>query len=91
MSLHGLTKLRKLGAFGNTFDNIDYDCDTTYETVNMHNGIDLRITPANGGTIIHIKNEDGEIGDLYVIDESKDLGCELGKILTMHLLRKEKR
>lgn len=87
MSLNGL-KLKKLGHFDDIEYDIDYD--TTYDTVTMHNGIDLRITPANGGTIVHIKNDDGEIGELYVIDDAKDLGVELGKILTMHLLKKEK-
>jgi len=51
--------------------------------------LNLKITPASGGTIVEIDHNESRVGDLYVIDESKDLGTELGKIITMHYLKKD--
>lgn len=62
-------------------------CELDYQR-----GISIRILPANGGTIISIKSEvDPGIAsktDLYVISEGQDLGAEIGKIITMHHLKK---
>ena len=54
-------------------------------------GISIRIVPASGGTIISIRNETNFTGssDLYVIHESQDISAEIGKIITMHLLKKD--
>ena len=53
-------------------------------------GITIRILPANGGTILSIRdeNEPSRAGDLYVIGQDQDIGSELGKIITMHYLKK---
>ena len=52
--------------------------------------IDIRITPATGGTIVSIlRGEYGTVPDLYVVGEDQDLGVELGKIITMAFLKKE--
>lgn len=51
-------------------------------------GVDLRIVPATGGTIVSIRSGYGAASDLYVINEDKDLGTEIGKIITMHYLKK---
>ena len=57
--------------------------------VNTHNTITIRITNATGGSIVEIVNNGGEISnEVYVVDESKDIGVELGKIITMHHLKK---
>jgi hypothetical protein len=56
-------------------------------------GLSLRIVHATGGTIVAVKDEGGEgvmgRSDLYVIADSSDLGTEIGKILTMHYLKRE--
>lgn len=56
-------------------------------------GIALKIIPANGGTIVSIRFERAEMitmaPDLYVIPEGRDIGAEIGKIITMHHLKKE--
>ena len=57
-------------------------------------GLVLRITPANGGTIISIRADSPmtmspSAPDVYVIAEGQDLGAEIGKIITMHYLKRE--
>ena len=53
-------------------------------------GLGIRIVPANGGIIISVRDENdpGSASDLYVISESQDIGAEIGKIITMHYLKK---
>lgn len=51
-------------------------------------GINIKLIPANGGTIISINHDPSAISDLYVIPESADISAELGKIITMHYLKK---
>jgi hypothetical protein len=54
-------------------------------------GLTVRILPANGGIIISIRDENGtaQNSDLYVISGEQELGNELGKIITMHYLKKD--
>jgi len=53
-------------------------------------GIDLRITPATGGTIVSVSQRGyGKKADLYIVSSDQDLGAELGKIITMSCLKKE--
>lgn len=54
-------------------------------------GLTIRILPANGGIIISIRDENNPSmsGDLHVISHNQDIGEELGKIITMHYLKKE--
>ena len=53
-------------------------------------GMDIRITVANNGTIISVKREGyGNKPDLYLVHEDQDLGQEIGKIITMSCLKKE--
>ncbi len=57
-------------------------------------GLDIRVSPANGGWIISIHPSTYSVGyavepDLYVVHEDQDIGTELGKIITMHCLKKE--
>lgn len=53
-------------------------------------GMSIRIVPANGGIIISVRDENNPSGssDLYVINQEQDLGNELGKIITVHYLKK---
>lgn len=53
-------------------------------------GLSIRLLPANGGTILSVRddNDPGRAGDLYVIGQDQDIGSELGKIITMHYLKK---
>lgn len=54
-------------------------------------GLDLRVTPANGGYVVsvNLKNNFSSEPELYIISEEKDLGAEIGKIITMSCLKKE--
>lgn len=52
-------------------------------------GIDIRITPANGGSIVSVNHRNNTIPDLYVVTEDRDLGAEIGKIITMSYLKKD--
>ena len=54
-------------------------------------GISLKIVPANGGTIVSIRFDQDHhtVPHLYVLAEGADLGAEIGKIITMHYLKKE--
>lgn len=54
-------------------------------------GLNIRVLPANGGTIISIRDENNyhSQSDLYVISDSQEIGEELGKIITMHYLKKD--
>jgi hypothetical protein len=49
----------------------------------------IRITPANGGTIISIKDEldFGAKPELYVLTQDQNLAEEIGKIITLHYLK----
>ena len=53
-------------------------------------GLNIRVLPANGGTIISVRRERdlGGEAELYVIGDAEDLGAEIGKIITMHFLKK---
>ena len=53
-------------------------------------GINIRVVPANGGTIISIRDENQYSGasDLYVVGQDQDIGTELSKIITLHYLKK---
>lgn len=50
--------------------------------------ISFDIHTAHGGFVVRVTNGYGSEGDMYVIDDSKDLGQELGKIVTHHMLAK---
>lgn len=54
-------------------------------------GVTLKIMPANGGTIISIRNDSSfsSVADLYVIAEDQDIGSEIGKIITLHYLKRK--
>jgi|688.fasta_scaffold989281_1 hypothetical protein len=49
----------------------------------------LSIHQATGGYVVTIdKGQYGEEPDMYVIDSDKDIGTEIGKIITHHTLSK---
>jgi hypothetical protein len=50
--------------------------------------ISFDVHTAHGGYVIRVHNGYTTDGDLYVIDHDKDLGQELGKIVTHHTLVK---
>ena len=50
--------------------------------------ISFDIHTAHGGYVIKVSQGYGNDGDMYVIDDAKDLGQELGKIVTHHMLAK---
>jgi hypothetical protein len=55
------------------------------------NGFRLQVYKANGGVVVETKRydmrKDEDRNSLYVITEDKDLGEEIGKIITMENLR----
>jgi Ni,Fe-hydrogenase III component G len=65
---------------------IDEQC-TSLES----NGFRLQVYKANGGVVVETRNydhrKDENRNSLYVITEDKDLGAEIGKIITMENLR----
>lgn len=66
-----------------------YSIGTQHE---FETGMDLRITPAHGGYIISLSHRNsGNVPELHIITEDKDLGTEIGKIITMSYLKKENR
>jgi len=50
------------------------------------NTLTLKITPANGGTIVSVQNPSGQ-EDLHIIPDGVDFDRELGKIITMNRLK----
>lgn len=55
------------------------------------NGFRLQVYKANGGVVVETRTydrrNDENYNSLYVITEDKDLGAEIGKIITMENLR----
>ena len=55
------------------------------------NGFRLQVYKAKGGVIVETRNydprKDENRNSLYVVTEDKDLGSEIGKIITMENLR----
>ena len=47
----------------------------------------IKITPANGGTIVQMQTNDYASGELYIIPDGIDFDRELGKIITVSKLR----
>jgi hypothetical protein len=47
----------------------------------------IKITPANGGTIIQMQTSDYATGELHIIPDDADFDRELGKIITISKLR----
>lgn len=47
----------------------------------------VKITPANGGTIVQMQTSDYASGELYIIPDGVDFDRELGKIITVSKLR----
>jgi hypothetical protein len=57
-------------------------------TTNRDVGLNVKIVPASGGTIVSISDMSQIGSDLYIIHESQDIGQELSKIITLHYLKK---
>ena len=47
----------------------------------------IKITPANGGTIVQMNLQEYSNGELYIIPDGVDFDRELGKIITMSKLK----
>jgi hypothetical protein len=47
----------------------------------------IKITPANGGTIVQMQTNDYGNGELHIIPDGTDFDRELGKIITMSKLK----
>ena len=51
--------------------------------------ISFDVHTAHGGYVVRVSQSYGVEDDMYVISDDKDLGQELGKIVTDHTLSKE--
>jgi len=49
--------------------------------------IAINIYSANGGYIMEVATHPGQVNDLYIVPEDQDLGQEIGKIITMKVLK----
>ena len=49
--------------------------------------ITIKITPANGGTIVQLHLQEYSNGELYIIPDGADFDRELGKIITISKLK----
>lgn len=47
----------------------------------------IKITPANGGTIVQMNAQEYGQGELYIIPDGADFDRELGKIITLNKLK----
>jgi hypothetical protein len=64
---------------------------TSSRSVDANNGFNIKVYRASGGTVIETNMydqvKDREHRGLFVVTDDKDLGQELGKIITMENLR----
>jgi hypothetical protein len=78
--------------------NDDYETDYSGNAISIEecqslssDGFKLQVYKANGGIVVETRNydhrKDENRNSLYVITEDKDLGAEIGKIITMENLR----
>ena len=78
-------------AHQHTLKAIDLGALGSTESHPFGEGLDIRITPANGGTVVSVitSSPSGMLTkpNIYVISDKDDLGTELGKIITMVCLK----
>jgi hypothetical protein len=78
--------------------NDDYETDFSSNAISIEDcqnlsseGFKLQVYKANGGIIVETRNydrrRDENRNSLYVVTEDKDLGAEIGKIITMENLK----
>jgi hypothetical protein len=78
--------------------NDDFETDYSGNAISIEerqglnsDGFKLQVYKANGGIVVETRNydhrRDENRNSLYVITEDKDLGAEIGKIITMENLR----
>ena len=69
--------------------NINPNGNMGYNTSSPQNNqtMTIKITPANGGTIVQMHTNDYSNGELYIIPDGEDFDRELGKIITMSKLK----
>ena len=77
--------------FEEDLEESDYASATIEESKFNSEGMRLQVYKANGGFVIETRRYDRKNDDnrnsMYVITEDKNLGEELGKIITMECLR----
>jgi hypothetical protein len=79
-------------SLGNGVGTIDlgpYSMSDTYAKKFPNQKINISVHGANGGYIMEIATQPGQVGELYIIPDGQDLGHEIGKIIT-HTMLKEK-
>ena len=73
-------------------DDYEQDIPQTIEADRLNSeGMRLQVYRASGGFVIETRNydrrKDENINNMYVITDDKELGAEIGKIITMESLR----
>jgi hypothetical protein len=78
-----------IGAGGSGVLSINPNGNMGYNTSSIQNGqtLTLKITPANGGTIVQVQPLEFGSADLHIIPDGSDFDRELGKIITMSKLK----
>jgi hypothetical protein len=64
--------------------NMVYNTGSTPQTTQT---MTIKVTPANGGTIVQIHVQEYSAGELHIIPDGADFDRELGKIITMSKLK----
>ena len=72
-----------------TIDLGPYSMADAYAKKFPNQKINISVHGANGGYIMEIATQPGQVGELYIIPDGQDLGQEIGKIIT-HQMLKEK-
>lgn len=73
----------------NTIPTIDIGQLSGYGEKRLPNKkVAISVHEAHGGYIIEINTNPNTIGELYIVGEDKDLGVEIGKIITHAVLKK---
>jgi len=85
--------MNQISAIGGGYHGPGAALGGTYSIGPQHEfnqGFDIRITPATGGYIISVMQRNSmNSPELHIVTEDRDLGAEIGKIITMSCLKKD--
>jgi hypothetical protein len=76
-----------LGGSMATIDLGPYSMSDTYTKKFPNQKINISVHGANGGYIMEIATQPGQVGELFIIPDGQDLGQEIGKIITHKMLK----
>ena len=76
-----------LGGVQNGTININPNGYSITQSPQTNQTMTIKVTPANGGTIVQLHLQEYSNGELYIIPDGADFDRELGKIITMSKLK----